>query len=129
MPLKNIRLSEAHAVYYVNYERGATTLGNGRVGGFVYLLPEGFDTDYDTEVFLRLEDDYEIYSDEYEAAVKELKAWAEPLAQQAAAVRHDRIIADAQGDKRRKRRCGKKLRLQRRSLRRQSGSLRTDRQR
>lgn len=86
----------AHAVYYVNYERGATTLGNGRVGGFVYLLPEGFDTDYDTEVFLRLEDDYEIYSDEYEAAVKELKAWAEPLAQQAAAVRHDRIIADAQ---------------------------------
>lgn len=86
----------AHAVYYVNYERGATTLGNGRVGGFVYLLPEGFDTDYYTEVFLRLEDDYEIYSDEYEAAAKELKAWAEPLAQQAAAVRYDGIIADAQ---------------------------------
>ena len=86
----------AHAVYYVNYERGATTLGNGRVGGFVYLLPEGFDTDYYTEVFLRLEDDYEIYSDEYEAAVKELKAWAEPLAQQAAAARYDGIIADAQ---------------------------------
>lgn len=86
----------AHAVYYVNYERGATTLGNGRVGGFVYLLPEGFDTDYYTEVFLRLEDDYEIYSDEYEAAAKELKAWAEPLAQQAAAARYDGIIADAQ---------------------------------
>ena len=29
----------AHAVYYVNYERGATTLGNGRVGGFGKLLP------------------------------------------------------------------------------------------
>lgn len=86
----------AHAVYYVNYERGATTLGNGRVGGFVYLLPEGFDTDYYTEVFLRLEDDYEIYSDEYEAAAKELKAWAEPLAQQAAAARYDGIIEDAQ---------------------------------
>lgn len=86
----------AHSVYYVNYERGATTLGNGRVGGFVYLLPDGFDTDYYTEVFLRLEQDYEIYSDEYKAAAGELELWAEPLAQQAAQARYDRIVADAQ---------------------------------
>lgn len=88
----------AHAVYYVNYERGATTLGNGRVGGFVYLLPEGFDTDYDTEVFLRLDEDYEIYSDEYKAAAQELELWAEPLAEQAAQERYDRITADAQAE-------------------------------
>ena len=88
----------AHAVYYVNYERGATTLGNGRVGGFVYLLPEGFDTDYYTEVFLRLDEDYEIYSDEYKAAAQELELWAEPLAEQAAQERYDRIISDAKAE-------------------------------
>lgn len=86
----------AHSVYYVNYERGAAALGNGRVGGFVYLLPEGFAADYDTEVFLRLSKDYEIYSDEYKAAAEELKMWAEPLAEQAARERYDGMIADAQ---------------------------------
>ena len=36
----------ADASYYINYQRGSTTLGTGRVSGFVYMLPDGFDTDY-----------------------------------------------------------------------------------
>lgn len=85
----------ARAAYYVNYDRGTSSLGNGKIVGFVYLLPEGFDSDYDTEIFVRLRQDYEIYSEEYEAAVDALKDWAEPLAEEAAALRYDSILAEA----------------------------------
>ena len=49
-------------------------------------------------MFLRLDEDYEIYSDEYKAAAQELELWAEPLAEQAAQERYDRIISDAQAE-------------------------------
>lgn len=85
----------AQAAYYVNYDRGTSSLGNGKIAGFVYLLPEGFDSDYDTEIFVRLKQDYEIYSEEYDAAVDALKDWAEPLAEEAAMLRYDGILAEA----------------------------------
>lgn len=86
----------ANSSYYVNYERGSTSLGNGRIAGFVYLLPAGFDTDYDTEIFLRLRQDYELYSAEYEEAEEALKDWVEPLTRQAAQERYDRLVAEGE---------------------------------
>lgn len=85
----------AQASYYVNYDRGTASLGNGKVVGFVYLLPEGFDSDYYTEIFVRLKQDYEVYSAEYEAAIDVLKDWAEPLAEAAALQRYDSILEEA----------------------------------
>ncbi|MGN0377711.1 MAG: FtsX-like permease family protein [Suilimivivens sp.] len=52
--------------YYINFERGTSSLGSGRVAGYIYLLPQAFDCDYYTEVFIKFDHDYEIYSDEYE---------------------------------------------------------------
>lgn len=86
----------ADASYYINYQRGSTTLGTGRVSGFVYMLPDGFDTDYYTEIFVRLDQSDKIYSDVYKAKIEELKTWAEPIAEQEAQNRYDSLKADAQ---------------------------------
>ena len=86
----------ADASYYINYQRGSTTLGTGRVSGFVYMLPDGFDTDYYTEIFVRLDQNDKIYSDVYKAKIEELKTWAEPIAEQEAQNRYDSLKADAQ---------------------------------
>ena len=86
----------ADASYYINYQRGSTTLGTGRVSGFVYMLPDGFDTDYYTEIFVRLDQNDKIYSDVYKAKIEELKTWAEPITEQEAQNRYDSLKADAQ---------------------------------
>lgn len=51
--------------YYINFERGSTSLGNGSVSGYAYVLPEAFNSDIYTEVFVKFDQDYPIYSDEY----------------------------------------------------------------
>lgn len=86
----------ADASYYINYQRGSTTLGTGRVSGFVYMLPDGFDTDYYTEIFVRLDQNDRIYSDVYKKKIEDLKTWAEPIAEQEAQNRYDSLKADAQ---------------------------------
>lgn len=86
----------ADASYYINYQRGSTTLGTGRVSGFVYMLPDGFDTDYYTELFVRLDQNDRIYSDAYKAKIEDLRTWAEPIAEQEAQNRYDSLKADAQ---------------------------------
>lgn len=86
----------ADASYYINYQRGSTTLGTGRVSGFVYMLPDGFDTDYYTELFVRLDQNDRIYGDAYKAKIEDLKTWAEPIAEQEAQNRYDSLKADAQ---------------------------------
>ena len=86
----------ADASYYINYQRGATTLGTGRVSGFVYMLPDGFDTNYYTEIFVRLDQNDRIYSDVYKKKIEDLKTWAEPIAEQEAQNRYDSLKADAQ---------------------------------
>ena len=86
----------ADASYYINYQRGSTTLGTGRVSGFVYMLPDGFDTNYYTEIFVRLDQNDRIYSDVYKKKIEDLKAWAEPIAEQEAQNRYDSLKADAQ---------------------------------
>lgn len=57
--------------YYLNFDRGSTTLGTGRLAGFIYMPYEGFEVDYFTEIFVRLKatEGLYMYSDEYNNAV------------------------------------------------------------
>lgn len=50
---------------YLNFERGATKLLNGKLSGFFYISKEGFAIDGYTEIYLCLKERYDIYSDEY----------------------------------------------------------------
>ena len=60
------------------------------------MLPDGFDTNYYTEIFVRLDQNDRIYSDVYKKKIEELKIWAEPIAEQEAQNRYDSLKADAQ---------------------------------
>lgn len=55
---------------YVNFERGTTSIGNGSVSGFVYMLPEAFNMSRYSEIYIRFDQDHEIYSDEYKNYMK-----------------------------------------------------------
>lgn len=53
---------------YISSERGDTTLGSGRIEGFVMLTPQTFDSEAYHELLLFCDLPGEIYSEEYDAA-------------------------------------------------------------
>ncbi len=55
---------------YINYERGASTLGSGTVSAFFFLPREGFADAKDTDLFLSLETDAPVYSESYERILR-----------------------------------------------------------
>lgn len=81
--------------YYLQYERGNTSLGNGRVNGFIYLLPEGFAVDYYTEIFVKFQENFDLYSDRYEDFLAEKEPVWEALAKEAGRQRYERLVAEA----------------------------------
>ena len=84
------------ASYYINYERGSTALGNGKLKGYIYIPEDGFDTDTYTEVFIRLTDKFPLYSQEYKDYIDEAMDWAEPLCEDVAQARYERLKEDAE---------------------------------
>lgn len=84
---------------YLQYERGNSSLGNGRIDGFVYLLQDGFDAEYYTEVYVSFfQQDNALYSDGYKEFIEEQTDIWEALADSAADRRYREILADAEGE-------------------------------
>ncbi len=81
--------------YYMNFERGTTSLGNGKLAGFAYLSRDAFDLEYFTEVFLSFEQDYEIYSDAYEDFMAKKEDEWEAFCQERADIRFASILDEA----------------------------------
>lgn len=79
---------------YIQYERGNTSLGSGRLDGFAYLNPEGFDVDYFTEVYVRFRQDFSLYSPEYDAFMDEKTSVWEEFAEGQARDRYDRLFRE-----------------------------------
>ena len=81
---------------YVHWERGSTSLGNGSISGFAYVLPEDFDLDYYTDIYVRFDQDFELYSDEYKDYMdKHVDLW-KVIADEQAEIRYDRIIDEGE---------------------------------
>lgn len=51
---------------YINFERGTTTLGNGRIAGFVYVSPDAIDGECYTDVYVAFDRKFDLYADEYD---------------------------------------------------------------
>ncbi len=81
---------------YVQFERGTTSLGNGSVSGFVYLLPEGFATDYYTDIYVKFGEDAQVYSDEYDAYMDEREAQWETYCEEQGERRYQSIMTEAE---------------------------------
>ncbi len=83
---------------YLQYERGNTSLGTGRLDGFLYLMPEGYETDYYTEVYVRFGQDFDLYSKEYNDYIDEKNNIWEKLLAGKAQKRYESILADAENE-------------------------------
>ncbi len=81
---------------YLQYERGNTSLGTGRLDGFVYMPRDGFDVEYDTEIYVRFDREYALYSKEYNEFIDKLEPQWKVFAQQAANRRYGRILDEAE---------------------------------
>lgn len=91
-------VGKVRSVSYINFERGTTSLGNGSLGGFIYVLPEEFDTDLFTDIYLKTDTDYMIYSDEYNDHIDSLQDSIKEKADKEAGLRYQRIFDDAQSE-------------------------------
>ena len=80
---------------YLNYERGSSTLGNGIIEAYFYILPDGFDSDIYTEIYLTLDKSEHIYSDEYENRIAKAEAAVTAAAEAASQRRYDEIKKEA----------------------------------
>ncbi len=80
---------------YIQFERGNTSIGNGKINGFMYLKREGFSMDIDTEIYVKFDKDYRIYSEEYEDYVEQKKALWETYCEEQGERRYQSIVSDA----------------------------------
>lgn len=84
--------------YYINFERGTTSIGTGKLNGFIYVPKEEFDSEYYTEVFVKLKDRYGAYTDEYDNYSKEYEDYIEGSLESVIDSRFQNLVKDAQDE-------------------------------
>lgn len=82
--------------YYLNYERGTSKLGSGKVSAFVYMPMEGFDTEYYSEIFVKLKENREIFTEDYDDLIDETEDSMTEICESQAMRRYNEIVGDAQ---------------------------------
>ena len=86
----------ANSPTYMNQERGSTSLGSGSVSFFAYIPAEGFDCDVYTEIYVDFEDDYTIFSDEYDKNSSIMEDRLTDALELCGERRYDSIVSEAQ---------------------------------
>jgi putative ABC transport system permease protein len=82
--------------YYLNYERGTSRLGSGKVSGFVYMPIGGFTAKYYSEIFLTLKEKEELFTDAYDRMIDEKEDEITQICEAQAQRRYDSIMEEAQ---------------------------------
>ena len=85
----------ARSARYISSERGDTSLGSGRIGAFVLLLPQEFDSEAYHELLLFCDLPGEIYSEEYDAAREAIAPQIKALQNRLGAARYRTLRAEA----------------------------------
>ncbi|MBD5395742.1 MAG: FtsX-like permease family protein [Lachnospiraceae bacterium] len=86
----------ARSPYYINFERGTTSIGDGKITAFLYVPKEAFDCDYLTEIYVTLKQKYDVYTDEYEDYIDAFLDRMEEKTDALVAARYDELITEAQ---------------------------------
>ena len=94
LPRELTVVGRIYSPYYVHFERGSTSLGNGTVNGFIYLDKSAFDMQAYSEIFVKLDHDMTIYSDEYKDYISDKEDEWQALADTQAEERYNRIIEE-----------------------------------
>jgi len=80
---------------YIQFERGNTSLGSGKIDGFVYMPTGGFSVDYYTEIFVKFVSAFPLYSEAYDAFIEGKEGLWEQYCEEAADLRYQRILQEA----------------------------------
>lgn len=81
---------------YISGDRGITSLGNGKIAGFVFINESAFTADYYKEIYVTLDNHAEAYSNDYRELLAGAKSDMTQIAEAAATQRHEKIVSDAQ---------------------------------
>ena len=88
----------ADSPVYLNYERGTTSLGGGKVSAFLYLPRSAFECDYYTELYIKLKETYGIYTDEYDGYIDSVEDGIKLLSSALGDERYNTVKSDAQSE-------------------------------
>lgn len=85
----------ANSPLYLNFERGSTSLGDGKVVGFIYITPDGWDCDYYTEIYADLDRSAPIFTDEYDEIADSMEDPLTEALESCGTARYDEIMDEA----------------------------------
>lgn len=83
---------------YISFNRGNTTLGTGEINGFAYVLPEDFDQEVFTQIYLRVHgaEGLTSYTDAYDNLIAKIQDRVEGIEKERCQIRYDSVVSDAQ---------------------------------
>mgnify|MGYP005776058921 CR=1 FL=1 len=83
---------------YISFSRGNTTLGSGEINGFMYVLPEDFDQEVYTQIYIRIHEAEELisYTDAYDNLVDKIQDRVEGIQEVQCQARYQEVVSDAQ---------------------------------
>ncbi|MDY3017084.1 MAG: FtsX-like permease family protein [Blautia sp.] len=83
---------------YISFNRGNTTLGSGEVNGFAYVLPEDFDQEIYTQIYIRAHgvDQVTSYTDAYDTLVERLQQNVEGIQKERCLARYEDVMSEAE---------------------------------
>lgn len=82
---------------YISFNRGNTTLGSGEVSGFGYILPEDFDQEAFTQIYIMVHESGDVisYTDAYDNLIRKIQKRVEGIEKEQCSLRYEEIVAEA----------------------------------
>ena len=82
---------------YISFNRGNTTLGSGEVSGFGYILPEDFEQEAFTQIYIMVHESGDVisYTDAYDNLIRKIQKRVEGIEKEQCRLRYDEIVAEA----------------------------------
>ncbi|MDE7313419.1 MAG: FtsX-like permease family protein [Eubacterium sp.] len=84
--------------YYINFERGTTSIGEGKITAFLYVPSKAFACDYLTEIYVKTKQKFDVYTDAYEDYIDALQDEMEGKTESLVLERFRGIQRDAQAE-------------------------------
>lgn len=82
---------------YISFNRGNTTLGSGEVSGFGYILPEDFEQEAFTQIYIMVHESGDVisYTDAYDNLIRKIQKRVEGIEKEQCSLRYDEIVVEA----------------------------------
>lgn len=82
---------------YISFNRGNTTLGSGEVSGFGYILPEDFEQEAFTQIYIMVHESGDVisYTDAYDNLIRKIQKRVEGIEKEQCSLRYEEIVAEA----------------------------------